>query len=247
MPAFFKIPKIQLAVALFLIFLSSLIQPDITLKLYILLISIGFTIFFDLLFTFLKTRVFFIPWAALVTGLITGLIINPNALWYQVAVICALSMAFKNFLRINGKHIFNPAAAGLFLGGVIFNLPVAWWGVSFQNITMPGFGNFLSFFILLLPIFVSVWRLRRFWSILSFLLIYGLFTRFSLLLDPTTIFFALVMLPEPMTSPFTLKKQIFYGLTVAAAVFVLSFLPITMPDILIPALLLGNLFNFFFK
>lgn len=243
MLSFLKIPKIQLTITLLFIYLSS-IRSAILPNFYLLLMCVGLAIFFDLLFTFLRRRTLFMPWAALVTGLIIGLIIDPKALWYQVAIICVLAMASKNFLRIGGKHIFNPAATGLFLGGVIFNLPVSWWGGSFQNITLPNLGNFLSFAILLLPAYVSVWRLRRFGSILSFLLIYGLFSRFSLLFDPTTIFFALVMLPEPMTSPFDLKKQIFYGTIVAAAALILSRFPI-FPDVLVPALLLGNVFNFF--
>lgn len=222
-----KIPKVQLALILLLINLKA---P------YLAVTCVVFTIFFDLVLTYLKSKTLFMPWAALVTGLIIALVINPNALWYQVAIICALAMASKNFLRIGGKHIFNPAAAGLFLGGVIFNLPISWWGVS----------NLPFFFLLLLPAYVSVWRLRRFGSILSFLIVYNVLSGFKILFDPTTLFFALVMLPEPMTSPFDFKKQVFYGTIVAIAAVILSRFPI-FADVLIPALLLGNIFNFFFK
>lgn len=221
-----KIPKVQLALILLLINLKA---P------YLAVICVVFTVFFDLVLTYLKSKTFFIPWSALVTGLIIALIISPNALWYQVAVICALAMAGKNFLRINNRHLFNPAALGLFLGGIFFNLDVSWWGVSA-----------VVFLILLLPGYVSFYKMRRFGSILSFLVFYNLLSGFKLLLDPTTIFFALVMLPEPMTSPFDLKKQILYGAIVATAALVLSYFPI-FPDVLIPALLLGNVFNFSFK
>lgn len=240
-----RIPKIQLAAALTLIYLSSLKQYPIATTLYILITSVGFAIFFDLLFTFLKSRTFFLPLSALITGFIIALIIDPNALWYQVAVICALSMAFKNSLRIGGKHIFNPAAMGLFLGGVAFNLDVSWWGASFQVI-QPDIWSIIAFLILLLPAYVSFFRMKRFGAILSFLITYALLSSFKILSDPTSIFFALVMLPEPMTSPFNLKKQIFYGVIVATVGLILSHIPI-FPDILISALLLGNLFNFFFK
>ncbi len=226
-----RIPKIQLALILLIIYALAFKLSYLNL----LLISVGFTIFFDLLCAYVKSRTFFIPWAGLVTGLIIALVINPNALWYQVAIICALAMASKNFLRIGGKHIFNPAAVGLFLGGVIFNLPAGWWGVSSQTV-----------FILLLPGFVSFYRMKRFGSILSFLVVYNLLSGFKILLDPTAIFFALVMLPEPMTSPFNLKKQVFFGSIVAAAALILSYFPV-FTDVLIPALLLGNVFNFFFK
>lgn len=236
MPSFLKIPKIQLALTLFVIYLSSLIGSNLKSSFYILSLCVGFAIFFDLLFTFLRRKTLFLPLSAIVTGLIIVLIIDPKALWYQIAAVCALAVGSKNFIRIGDRHIFNPAAAGLFLAGVIFNLNISWWGVS---------GNLFPFFIILLPGLVSFWRMRRFGSILSFLLIYSVFNP-ALLLDRTTIFFSLVMLPEPMTSPFNLKKQVFYGAIVAAITPILSHFPV-FPDILIPALLLGNLFNFFFK
>lgn len=235
MPAFLKIPKVQLALILLLIYLSALKQYPTLSNLYLAFICVGFTIFFDLLFTYIRRRVLFLPLSALVTGLIIALVVDPNALWYQLAFICAVAVAAKNFVRLSGKHIFNPAGAGLFLGAVIFNVPISWWGASL-----------LPFYILLLPGLISALQLRRFGSVLSFLLIYSLSSTFSLLTDPTTIFFALVMLPEPMTSPFDLKKQVFYGVIVAAFTLVFSQLPI-FPDALIPALLLGNVFNFFFK
>lgn len=241
--SFLKIPKVQLALALILIYLSSLKQYSILSSLSLVIYSLGFTIIFDLLFTFLKSKTFFLPLSALITGLIIALIIDPNAAWYQVAIICALSMGFKNFVRFEGRHIFNPAAIGLFLGGVIFNLGVSWWGASFQIIQT----NFWPFLILLTPAFVSFYRMRRFGSILSFLLTYNILSSFKLIFDPTTIFFSLVMLPEPMTSPFNLKRQILYGAAIAVAVFALSFVPITLPDILIPALLFGNMLFFKFK
>ncbi len=230
-----KTPKLQLAITLILIYLSSLIKSDLTLSWYILPLCVGFTIFFDLLFTFLRKKVLFMPLSSLVSGLIIALIINPQALWYQVAVICALAMASKNFVRLSNKHIFNPAAVGLFLGGIIFNLNVSWWGSSFQT-------HFWDFLILLTPGIISFYKMKRYGSILSFLIVYELLTGFKNLLDPTTIFFALVMLPEPMTSPFDLKKQILYGAIVAVAITILSYFPI-LPDVFIPALLLGNLFT----
>lgn len=240
-----RIPKVQLAAALTLIYLSSLKQYPIATTLIILITSVGFAIFFDSLFTFLKSRAFFMPWSALVSGLIIALVIDPNALWYQVATICALSMAFKNFIRIDNRHIFNPAAIGLFLGGVVFNLGISWWGASFQVI-QPDIWSIIAFLILLFPAYVSFFRMKRYGSILSFLITYALLSSFQILSDPTSLFFALVMLPEPMTSPYKLKKQIFYGAIVATVGLILSHIPI-FPDILIPALLLGNLLNFFFK
>lgn len=230
MSSILKVPKVQLALILLLLYLLAPQQ-----NLVVFFASMGFTIFFDLLFTYIRKRTLFLPLSALVTGLIIALVVDPNASWYQLAFICALAQASKNFVRLSGKHVFNPAGAGLFLGAYIFNVPISWWGVSL-----------LPVFILLLPGLVSILRMRRYGSILSFLIIYNIFSGFKILLDPTTIFFALVMLPEPMTSPFDLKKQIIYGSVVAVFSLVFSQVPL-FPDALIPALFLGNVFNFFFK
>jgi len=78
-------------------------------------------------------------------------------LWYQVAIISAIAMGSKNFIRVSERHILNPAASGLFIGGIVLNLGVAWWGTSFQNITKLDFQNLIFFSILLLPSLVSAY------------------------------------------------------------------------------------------
>lgn len=255
-----KVPKVQLTICLLLVFISTL---NVSLLNFPLLIgSVSLTIFFDILFTFFRKKVLFIPWAAIATGLIIALISDPHLGLYKLAVICFIAMASKNFLRISNKHIFNPAALGLFLGGIILNSSVSWWGVSFQTITDKPW----AFLVLLTPAYVSFYRMKRFGSILSFLLLYALLTSFlshrltpqvliNNLLDPTTIFFAIVMLAEPMTSPFKLKRQILYGIAVAITTLTLSYPAISsflsglklLPDVLIPSLLLANMLFFKYR
>lgn len=256
-----KIPKVQLSLILFLIFFSTVVAYPLNQSIFLLINSLGFCLIFDLLFTYIRNRKFFIPHAAVVTGLIITLIVDPQATWYQIGLISAIAMATKNFLRISNRHIFNPASTGLLFGGIIFNLGVSWWGVSFQNIIPFNMQSLILFIILLSPILVSGYELRRFGSILSFFIIYIFVSFFgspsflSELLNPGTIFFATVMLPEPMTSPVNLKRQILYGVLVALIALILSYPFITaflssllfLPDIFIPALLLGNLLFFKFR
>ena len=247
-----NIPKVQLSILLFLIYLSALkVYPNIT-SIYLITVSLTFCILSDLLFTYIKKRKLFVPLSAIATGLIIALIVDLNAKWYELAVICALAMASKNFLRPSGGHIFNPAGFGLLFGGLIFVLPVSWWGVSFQNFSAtggPAFG--WQFLILISPILVSAYRMRRFVSITAFLLTYILLSgSFISFLDPTVLFFSLVMLPEPMTSPVDYKRQAMYGVLVAVLSYLMSANSVIagfLPDVLIPALLLGNLVFFKFR
>lgn len=245
-PKFIHIPKIQLSLLLFVIYLSALMNNSSVNKAYLLLGSLSFCIFFDLLFTYLRKDRLFIPFAAIATGLIITLIVDINAKWYELAIICALAIASKNFLRPYGKHIFNPAGFGLLVGGLIFGLPVSWWGVSFQN-----FQNFLPFLILISPVLVSAYRMKRFVGMMTFLAVYTLISQsLGSFLDPTVLFFALVMLPEPMTSPVDFKRQAMYGGLVGILSNLLSmntFIAGFLPDALITALLLGNLIFFKFR
>lgn len=266
MASVLRIPKAQLALLLFIIFLSTLTHYPVFSSVFILLISLVFTISVDLLFIYIRKRAVFMPYAAVVTGFIIALLSNPATKWYEIAAISAIAMATKNFIRISDKHVFNPAAVGLLVGGILFRQPVAWWGTSFQSITYPAVQNILTFIILLLPVIVSGFRLRRYYGILAFVGSYTIFpyvlttaispsSLITRLLDPTVVFFATVMLPEPMTSPSNPKRQVLFGLTVAVLIQILSYPPFTnalvafslLPDLFIPALLLGNLLFFKLK
>lgn len=260
-----RIPKAQLAFTLLLIAFTAILHKPMVSTFFVFLLAVSISIIFDLLFLTLRKIKLFMPYAAIVSGLIIGLLTNPQTPWYQIAIICALAMATKNFLRISGKHLFNPAGTGLFLTGVMFHQTVSWWGVAFHSITTQySFLKLLFFVILCLPFLVSGIRMRRYISTFSFLITYtvialiflqhtfSLQTFFITLFDPTVIFFSVVMLPEPMTSPVHQKRQALYGVIVALIVSLLSYPHINaalsidglLPDSLIAALLVGNLFFF---
>lgn len=251
MPQFLNIPKIQLSILLLLIYLSALMNDFNINKVYLLLGSLSFCVLADLLFTYIRKRKLFIPFASITTGLIISLIVDLNVVWWQLAIICAAAMAAKNFLRISGRHIFNPAGFGLMTGGLIFELPVSWWGVSFQSLLEINFQSLWPFLILISPALVSAYRMRRFVGILTFLIVYTLISgSLGSFLDPTVLFFSLAMLPEPMTSPVDYKRQAMYGVLVGVLSYLLSIYPPVaglLPDVLIPALLLGNLVFFKFR
>lgn len=262
MASIFRIPKVQVALTLLLIYLSAILKfPTIT-NLNLLIMCIGFTAFFDLFFTYIRKKALFIPWAAIVSGLILTLIIDQSLNLVQIATISAIAMGVKNFLRPSGRHIFNPMASGLFLGSLIFNqFSASWWGASFQNITQS-LENLPFFLILLSPGLISIFRFKKYYMVLAYLttniFLTQIFHPFSQLnyltskiLDPSTLFLILVMLPEPMTSPVNRKMQIFYGTAVATIPFILSATQITLAltdfvafDSLLFALLLGNLLFF---
>ncbi len=249
-------PKFQLGITLTLIFLSAIIYRQSLDSFVMLCIALIATVGSDLIFLKLRKKNIFFPSAALVTGFIIALLTDPNLLWYNISAIGIVAMASKHFLRFSGRHVFNPAAFGLFLSSLLFNQNISWWAVSFQQFNISHFSFIIYFIILLSPAVISVLRMRRFRIIISFLFVYGLFIGLNskFFLDPTILFFSLVMLPEPMTTPNNHTRQVLFGTTVALLVIILSlpilnskFLILNSFDPLAFSLLIGNLLFFRFR
>lgn len=198
----------------------------------------------DILLLKLRKIKLFLPSAALVSGLIIGLLSAPTLSWYQIVVASMLAMVGKNFLRFDSRHIFNPAAFGLILTALLFQTPVSWWGVSFQKLELDLISLFF-FLILLFPGLVSVVAMARYKILLGF---FALYLMKSTLFDPTVLFFSLVMLPEPMTSPHKPIPQLLFGASVAIVAILLSLSHTDLSlDPLLTGLLVGNLLFFRFR
>jgi len=254
-----KLPKVQMSLALIAIYLSAFGQLPFEQYLYVLVVSLGSTMLFDLVLSYARTRKLFIPHAAMVTGMILTLLVDPSLPWYKITTIAFIAMAAKNFVRINNKHIFNPAATGLLAGNFIFGSNIAWWGSSFHYSNTFSIQTLILYIILLSPLYISAYRMRKYYSILSFLAIYTAITIFSFgnlsintlfiaVLNPTLLFFSSVMLPEPLTSPHERNKQLLFGFSVAALNFILILNIVAgnifIPDPLIVSLLIANIIFF---
>ena len=247
-----------MSLALIAIYLSAFGQLPIEQSAYILIISLVSTMVFDLVISYVRIRKLFMPHAAMVTGMILTLLIDPTLAWYKIAAIAFIAMAIKNFIRINNKHIFNPAASGLLIGGLIFGSYVSWWGSSFQYSSNFNIQTLILYIILLSPLYVSAYRTKRYFSILSFIITYAVLAIINfgnslntfpvILFNPTVIFFSIVMLPEPLTSPSERNKQFIFGAIVAVLNFILASNIIAgsifIPDALLASLLISNLIFF---
>ena len=257
-------PKVLFIFLLTLFFVTTSFGIPIYLSFYLFVLCIGFTVLADLLFTFFRRRTFFIPYSAIITGLIIALIIDLSASWYQILAICLAAMGMKNFVRISGRHILNPAASGLIVGWVIFDLYPSWWAATLYTpgaFTIP---NVLLMLSLLALGFVSCHRYKKYHTVISFLLFFSILSvlfsssfsaksLISVFISPGILFYTIVMVAEPMTSPVNKQRQTLHGFFVAlmSALFVLAIqkniLPSNMPDSSLLALLLGNLLFFKYR
>ncbi|MBI5122908.1 hypothetical protein HZA75_03560 [Candidatus Roizmanbacteria bacterium] len=236
---YFSQPKVQLAFCLLIFILSYLLlHPSINIFVYYCL-TIGLAIGLDYFFHKIRGLQSFFPSAAGVSGLIIGLLNSPSSSIFSILLVVALAILSKHFLRIKNRHIFNPAAFGLFFGSWLFKTSVSWWGVA--SGLLP---------LLLLTGYVSIFKSKKLNIILSFFVVYNLLTFFINkrvdIFDPVIIFFTLVMLPEPMTSSIQPNRQILFGTAAAVLTLTLSYL-VNIPDVLTGSLLIANLLFFKFR
>lgn len=251
MKNFLNTPKNQTAILLFLIILNGIIFYRDQ-KIIILLLTALIT---GLLVEYLCLKIrripFFFPSSAIVTVFIITLLTSFSLPFYDSMIAVVIAIISKHFIRISGRHIFNPAGLGLLIVAFIFRHDISWWGVSFQQIATANIFLIISFVILLLPAYISSIKMKK-WKI-SLLFIFLLFVvnffafslnggRFSFLylFDPTILFFSFVMLPEPMTSPNTTKNQLFYSFSVLLLTHGASYFSF-IPDPSLASLLVGNL------
>ena len=188
--------------------------------------------------------------SAYITAFILALLISPPAAGGFFAAapfliwVSILAMASKYIFAITKKHIFNPVAFAVVITAFAINQSATWWiGTLYM---LP--------FVLVGGLLVTR-KIRRFDLVVSFFvaaLIVVLATSGSVAVVPSTlkqifvdspiVFFALIMLTEPLTTPPTRFRRILYaaftGLIFAPAVHLAGIY--TTPEL---ALCVGNVFS----
>ncbi|KKQ42103.1 MAG: Oxidoreductase FAD/NAD(P)-binding domain protein [Candidatus Levybacteria bacterium GW2011_GWB1_37_8] len=192
------------------------------------------------------------PESALISGLILSLIFGPVFSLSNLIPLTAIGvfgMTSKYLIVLRGRHIFNPAAFGATASAVILGQGASWW---VGDLPMAPF--------ILISGFLILKKIRKFEMVAAFLASmtvlmvvnsilghepFDLFVRLRsqatfLLVSPLT-FFALVMLVEPLTSPFRKSYQVMYAILIALLFY---FLGSVIPYSLEASLLIGNIFAY---
>lgn len=219
---------------------------------YALLFSTGFLIAVCSLTNWVFSRTFRVPAnteSAYISALILALIITPpqsgNDLWF-LGWAGVLAMASKYIVTINKRHIFNPIAFAVALTYITINQDASWWvgNAPMLPFVLVGgillvrkvqrFDLFWSFLITALGVTlaVSLWNRNNFFTTLQGTVLYS-----------PLLFFAFVILTEPLTTPPTRPLRILYGALVGflfAPQIHLGAFYIT-PEL---AILVGNVFSY---
>lgn len=215
------------------------------------LISVLTTTILDFIIVYFKFKTFEFPYSAFISGLFIGGLLTQNLSWYVYALAGVIAVLSKHILRLNGRHIFNPANFGILMVFLIFSAPNSWW------ISSP------FYLVVLFGLFV-LWRQRRFDLAVSFLAAYYILNAFvpqpmvmghmrmmmgnfyqSFISQSTVFFFAMFMLIEPKTHPAARRQRVLYGIFMAV---MLIGIEIYSPRLGIPlALAIGNILVPFFN
>jgi len=166
------------------------------------------------------------PDGAILTALIVAMILSPHESWLIAAATTAFGVVSKYLLRTRTANVLNPAAAALLVNYLVFHSGQSWWGALSES-ELPLVGLLLA-----VGLYIAD-RVTRLTAALAFLGgYYVLFTLTAYLGDPASVagifrppdlqaalFFALVMVTDPPTSPPRPRDQIYFGLAVAVIAY----------------------------
>ncbi len=203
----------------------------------------------DLTIGYWQTQKWILPSSAWVSGLILSTVLAPSAPWSVTIAAPILASLSKHFLRFKKRHVLNPAAFALVTLSIARSDPglVSWWAASWGP---------LALWVVAASGLVTIIRVKRWKTALAFFLVYGILgsllissgsflpTLIGRLWDGTTVFFATVMLIEPVTTAYSPARlrAIFGGLVGLLAVLSLPLgLLLPLPDPFLVPLLVGNL------
>lgn len=185
--------------------------------------------------------------STLITALIIVLLMKPVTAADLPGVgglvaAAVFAVASKYLIRLRGRHVFNPAAFGVMLVGLVLNQPAAWW-VTASPWMLP---------VVVVGGALVVYKVRRIATVIAAIVAYvavalvlapqgSNYAMLLLGLAQTSIFFlSFAMLTEPLTAPAGRWRGVLFGLVVGGlAVPGLAIGPIALkPEI---ALCVGNL------
>ena len=217
-----------------------------------LLVSTAFLVIMCWAANTLLAQIFNVPAnleSAALTALILALILDPPTSISGLPFlgwVAILAMSSKYILALYNKHLFNPAAIAAVIAAFLLNQSASWWIGTAAMLPGIAFGGWLI-----------VRKIRQEGMVITFLV-----TAFTvqtlaslhqgtpvttglhrLLIESPLIFFACIMLTEPLTAPPTKRLKALYALIIGAL-----FIPqihvgslYSTPEL---ALVTGNLFSY---
>jgi Na+-translocating ferredoxin:NAD+ oxidoreductase RnfD subunit len=184
----------------------------------------------------LKSKKLAITDSSIISGLIIGYVLSSDNPWWIFLLASFLAISSKHLIHFNRKHLFNPAAFGIFLTIVLFGASTQWRGTYMWYILLP-FGLY----------FIS--KIQKLEVIIGYGLAgLGLFgiqavaqkTPLLNIFGYLNYFYIFIMMIEPKTTPIKKRGKFIFGVSVAVLIFILTEFGVRF-DAELCALLLSNL------
>jgi ferredoxin-NADP reductase/Na+-translocating ferredoxin:NAD+ oxidoreductase RnfD subunit len=183
-----------------------------------------------------------------ITAFILALIITPGhdaSTMIFLAWAAVLAMASKYFLAINKKHIFNPVAIAVVITAFAFNEHASWWiGGNLPMMAFVVIGGLLILRkIQRFDMALTFFGVALLSDILTHTASAPLVTIEKALLHTPLIFFASIMITEPLTTPPTREWRVLYAALVGVlfSPFIHVGSVYSSPEL---ALVVGNVFSY---
>jgi Na+-translocating ferredoxin:NAD+ oxidoreductase RnfD subunit len=186
--------------------------------LFTTLIAVVSALAIEAIVLYLKTKAFRITESAIITGLIIGFVLSSDEVWWKFVFASALAIFSKQLIRFQKRHIFNPAAFGIFLSTILLGASTQWKGTYLWYIVVP-LGIYFAYKTKKMEVIMgyAIIFLMLF-GVQAFLKNFSLFSIFGYL----NYFYIFVMIIEPKTTPAKTAGKYIFGAGTAALIFILT-------------------------
>jgi len=156
--------------------------------------------------------------SSIITGVIIGYVLSSDEVWWKFVLAALLAISSKYIIVFKKKHIFNPAAFGIFLSTLLLGASAQWKGTYMWYVLVP-FGLYFSQRIKKIEVIIgyaiislSLFGTQAILQKVSLLNMFGYFSYF----------YIFIMVIEPKTTPLDSISKYLFGAAAAALVFVFT-------------------------
>jgi len=210
--------KTQLIFYLASFAIFSSIKDKDALFLVTIIIAVVSSLAVESIILYLKTKIFQITESSIITGLIVGYVLSSDEAWWKLVLASSLAILSKYLIRFQKKHIFNPAAFGIFLSLIVFGASTQWKGTYLWYILLP-FGLYFAQKSRKIEIIIGYAAIS-----LALFGIQAIMQKISLwhIFGYLSYFYIFVMAIEPKTTPMKPMGKFFFGAGIAGLIFILA-------------------------
>jgi enediyne biosynthesis protein E5 len=177
----------------------------------------------DMVILKLRKKIWEFPSGAVLTAMIVTMVVRAPEHWYVPAVTSVVAVLSKYVIRTRSANVFNPAALAIVSMFYVFHMGQSWWG-ALPEVTPL----WVQAALLIAGIYITD-RVNKMPLVLAFLGTYFvLFTATAYFGDPqwvaeifrspdiqAVMYFSLIILTDPPTSPAKYPDQLICGVIVA--------------------------------